>query len=186
MRPYQLFNTFFLIVLLLTTCDQNSEYDIRLEREMGRDLRVDSLFLGYHFGMTAQEFFDHSWQLNKQQIITGQKNITYKIEGLQSPASMEFYPEFKDDKIYKIPVEVYYDGWSPWNTHLFADSLLAELTDLYEQKYNTEFFKHTFPGEEHETIVDIQGNRQITMYVYDDRSVHVEFLDLTSNKRTSE
>lgn len=166
--------------VLSISCEEKTEYERRIETELGKNIRADSLFLGYHFGMTSDEFFRHSWDLNRQEIVTGQETIHYRIEGLKSPASMEFYPQFKDDKIYKMPLEVHYDGWAPWNRDLFADSLALELVQLYEQEYGADFFKSALPERGIEAYIDIQGNRRITIYENDDRIVNVEFLDLST------
>ncbi|MDX1641583.1 MAG: hypothetical protein R3220_07785 [Balneolaceae bacterium] len=130
--------------------------------------------------MTTQEFFKHSWDMNKRGIITGQTAVNYRIENLKSPAEMNFYPQFKDEKIFKMPVQVYYSGWAPWNQELFSDSLVVELAELYEKKYDADFIKTTLPGTDKEAYVDIKGNRQISIYKQDDRIVNVEFLDLTA------
>lgn len=177
--PIQAFILFTFSILFLFSCEQKSEYERRLESELSKNTRVDSIFLGYTFGMSPQEFFDHSRDLNKREIITGQTSINYKIEDLKSPASMKFYPQFKDGKIYKMPAEVTYDGWAPWNAGLFSDSLLIKLVDLYEQKYNADFFRHSLPDYNQEAFVDIRGNRQISMFRLDERKVLIEFMDLS-------
>lgn len=175
---------FFLCIILLSflflSCEQKTEYEKRLETELSKDIRVDSLFLGYHFGMTLDEFFKHSWDLNRQEIVTGQQTIHYKLEDLKSPATMDFYPQFKEDKINKFPIQVHYDGWAPWNKHLFSDSLMVDLVRLYEQKYNSNFIKTTPPQQNKEAYIDIQGNRQISIFKHDDRVVNIVFLDLST------
>lgn len=170
---------FFILFIGFLSCTQKSDYEKRVENELNRDTRVDSLFLGYHFGMTTKEFLDYSWNLNKEQVITGGARITYVLDRLKSNATMEFYPEFYDGKIYKMPVDVNYNGWAPWNFHLISDSLIVELVEMYEEDYNTNFFTHSFPGEEHESYVAIQGNRQIKLTPVDDRIARIEFLDLS-------
>lgn len=171
-----LFSTFF----LLLSCEQKTEYERRLEAELNKNIRVDSLFLGYTFGMTSQEFFKYSWDLNSRGIITGQATINYELKDLKSSAAMDFYPQFKNDKIYKMPVQIHYKGWAPWNKHLFADSLLLDLVDLYEQEYDGEFFKATHPETKKEAYINIQGNRRISIFKNDDRIVNIEFLDLST------
>lgn len=168
------------ISVVITSCEQKTEYQRRVETELSKNTRVDSLFLGYHFGMSTQEFFDYSWDLNKREIVTGQTAVTYKIENLKSPALMSFYPQFKDNKIYKMPVQVEYQGWAPWNRGLFSDSLMVDLVELYEEKYNGDFFKTVHPESKKEAYMDIQGNRRISIFEHDDRIVNVEFLDLTA------
>lgn len=180
----QFINLFLLIIIctsfFLISCGEKTEYQQRLETEQSKDIRVDSLFLGYYFGMNSSEFFDHSWDLNRREIVTGQQRIHYKIDELKSPASMAFYPLFRYDKIYKYPIEVHYDGWAPWNKDLFSDTLMVDIVHLFEQKYGSNFFKSIHPESQKEAFIDIQGNRRIAVFRKDDRIVNIEFLDLTT------
>lgn len=171
---------FILSALFVVSCEPESEYQQRLETELSKDIRVDSLFLGYYLGMPQEEFYEHSWQLNKQEIVTGQQTIHYRLESLKSPASMEFYPQFKEGQIYQMPVEIHYDGWAPWNRDLFADSLMVEVSELYEEKYNADFFQAIHPESQKKALIDIQGNRRISIFKRDDRILTIEFLDLTA------
>lgn len=171
---------FFFLTLSIISCEQKSEYQQRLETELSKDIRVDSLFLGYYLGMPREEFYKHSWDLNSRQVVTGQQTVHYELNGLKSKASMEFYPQFKDDKIYQMPVEVHYDGWAPWNKELFSDSLMVEMKERYEDIYNADFFKSIHPESKKEAFIDIQGNRRISIFKRDDRIVSIEFLDLSA------
>lgn len=171
---------FCLTTIFIVSCEPKDKYQQRLETELSKDIRVDSLFLGYYLGMPQQEFFNHSWELNSKEVVTGQQTIHYKIEGMKSPASMEFYPQFKDGKIYQMPIEVHYDGWAPWNRDLFSDTLMVDMRERYEEKYNADFFKSVHPETQKEAFIDIQGNRRISIFKRDDRIVIIEFLDLTA------
>jgi hypothetical protein len=164
----------------LTSCSQKSEYEQLVDRELGSGLQKDSLFLGYYFGMPQDSFLDHSWNLNMEQVITGGRKINYKPEGLKAGATMDFYPQFQNRRIYKVPIEVHYDGWAPWNTHLHSDSLITDLMELYRNQYSAEFMKHTFDGDEAPSYVSVQANRQIKISRVDDRIASVEFLDLNA------
>lgn len=167
-------------VLFVFSCEPKSEYQQRLETELSKDIRVDSLFLGYYLGMPQEEFYEHSWELNSNEVVTGQLTIHYVLNDMKSPASMEFYPQFKDGKIYQMPLEVHYDGWAPWNRDLFADSLMVHMKQRYEEKYNAEFFESVHPETQKPAFIDIQGNRRISIFKRDDRIVSIEFLDLTA------
>lgn len=171
---------FFISAIFVVSCEPENEYQQRLETELSKDIRVDSLFLGYYLGMSQEEFYEHSWQLNKQEIVTGQQTIHYRLENLKSPASMEFYPQFKEGQIYQMPVEIHYDGWAPWNRDLFADSLMVEVAELYEEKYSADFFQAIHPESQKKALIDIQGNRRISIFKRDDRILMIEFLDLTA------
>ncbi len=177
-------NVCFLILsslaVFVISCEPESEYEQRLKTELSKDIRVDSLFLGYYLGMPQEEFYKHSWDLNSRQIVTGQQTINYRLEDMKSPASMEFYPQFKDGKIFQMPIEVHYDGWAPWNKNLFSDSLMVDMKERYEKEYNADFFKSIHPQSKKEAFIDIQGNRRISIFKRDDRIVTIEFLDLSA------
>jgi hypothetical protein len=89
-----------------------------VERELAGGIRHDSLFLGLHFGMTRDSFYEHCFRLNQQGIVTnGPQNNTvlYAIEGYSQPIDMNFYPDFNQDKIWRMRVYFNYQAWAPWN-----------------------------------------------------------------------
>src|SRR5690606_9507700 len=117
---------YFVLLLLTFGCTHKSEYRKMVEKEMAKEVRVDSLFMGLEFGMTRKEFFAHCWELNKQGLFRdgpGNATVEYETNELKYPAYMHFYPAFHEGKIYEIPVKFKYKAWAPWNIHLFADSL---------------------------------------------------------------
>lgn len=166
----------------LNSCEKKTEYERLVQRELNKDVRYDSLFLGYTFGMERQEFFDYSWELNQQHVITGGSNVEYEIDDLSSSATMRFFPEFHDNKIYKMPVEIQYDSWAPWNKHLVSDSLIVELVDMYEQVYGKGFIQTIHPDIGKKAWIKVDGNRRISIYKDDDMKARIEFLDLSVNK----
>lgn len=165
----------------LISCTPKSEYEQLVDQELSRDVRMDTLFLGYYFGMPLEEFLEHSMQLNRDQVITGGAKIIYKPEELNQSATMEFYPEFRDRIITRMPIDIRYDGWAPWNGHLVSDSLITDLVDMYEERYNTTFITHTFPEDDVPSYVAVQGNRQIKISRIDTQKARIEFLDLTAH-----
>lgn len=168
----------------LFSCTQKSEYEQLVDRELSREVQMDSLFLGYYFGMPLEEFLSHSLELNRQQIITGGSKIKYRFDQLDNIAIMEFYPEFRDREIVELPIEVQYEGWAPWNTHLASDSLIADLIEFYEDHYDTSFINHTFEGDETPSYVAVQGNRQIKIYRKNTQFAGIDFVDLTAQANT--
>jgi len=165
-------------------CEQKNEYEQLVQRELSRDVRYDSLFLGYKFGMERQEFFDHSWQLNQQKVITGGTHVEYTLDDLSSSATMTFFPEFHNDKIYKMPIEIQYDSWAPWNKHLFSDSLIVELVDRYKEIYGPGFIKTLHPDHQKMSWIKVDGNRRISIFKKDDMVARIEFLDLSVNEES--
>lgn len=170
----------FLIISIVFTvsCEQKSDYEQLVESELEKGVRNDSLFLGYYFGMERQEFFDYSWQLNQQQVILGGSRIEYELDNFKKNATMRFYPEFKDNRIYKMPVEISYDAWAPWNKDLFSDSLIVEVLDHYKDEYGDDFIKTRHPENGKEAWINISGNRRIAIFKKDDTVVQIEFMDL--------
>jgi hypothetical protein len=104
--------------------------------------KPNELFLGYSFGMAKQDFFTHSWELNKQQQIQNGAGaeILREETALKAPAKAGFYPTFSEDgKIVSMPMTYSYDGWAPWNQHLSSDSLTFDLQVMLSDSLNITF-----------------------------------------------
>ena len=178
---------FFAIVIALvfvTSCTSDSDqYNAVVKKELAKGVRVDSLFLGIHFGMTSKEFYGYCWELNKKGLLTDGNNNTavlYKINNeLKYPASMNFYPQFFDNRIGVMGVDFQYNGWAPWNKALFADSLLPDVLRMYKKWYpgGNDFIKIT--NKQKATVyVKVDGNRRITVGKFNDVLVKVDYTDL--------
>jgi hypothetical protein len=159
------------------------KYTKLVKEELAKGKRVDSLFLGINFGMTSKTFYGYCWELNKKGIISDGSNNTmvlYKIDSaLKYPASMNFYPDFYENKIANMRVSFQYNAWAPWNKNLFSDSLLPDVVQLYNKWYpgGNEFIKITdkIKGI---IYVKVDGNRRITVGKFNDMLVKAEFTDL--------
>ncbi len=175
------------ILLGLAACSDGSAYLLMEKREMARGVRYDSLFLGIHFGMERQAFFDHCYQLNVEgKVKEGPENasVEYKLpEELPYPGRMNFYPEFDDNnRIYKMPVYFHYDAWAPWNKEQWSDSLLPAVVQLMKQWYGGEFLLIEPEDVENKSpvFVKVDGNRRIAIYKDGDMKVKAVFTDLSS------
>lgn len=177
---YPIYSLIIFLFLFVYSCDQRSEYERMVERELESGVRNDSLFLGYYLGMEDEDFFDHSWELNQQNVITGDSRIRYKLQKLSNDATMTFYPSFKNGRINRMPVEIQFDAWAIWNRELYSDSLIVELVDYYEEIYGSGFIHTVHPELEKESWIKVDGNRRISVYQKDDMRAHIEFLDLTA------
>ena len=170
----------FLCAILFSSCRSHEYYD-KVDAELASGKRYDSLFLDISFGMTKKEFYSHCWEMNKKRLVTNGNNNTsvlYRLENeLKSPASMNFYPEFYEGKISKMPVIYTYNGWSPWNEQLNADSLLIDVLELYKKWYGDDFM--TISNQKNRTAyVKIDGNRRISIFKKNEMEVEVLFTDL--------
>ena len=178
---------FFVVLFALASCikaDTNEKYNQLVKAELASGKRVDSIYLGIYFGMTSKQFYLQCWKLNKEGILTdGQSNtaVLYKLQHneLQHAASMNFFPVFTNDKISKMNTSIQYDGWAPWNKHLFADSLFPDVVQYFSKWYSkgNAFIKMNDP-EKRIVYVKVDGNRRIIIGRTDDMNVQVEYTDL--------
>lgn len=180
MNNRSLLSGVILLLALIQGCNETSEYQKMLEQEMAKEVRNDSLFLGYYLGMSKEDFYSHSWELNKQKKLKqGPRNMTveYEIDDLSHSATMNFYPQFYDGKIYRMPVSITYDGWAPWNRNLWADSLQHDVVKMMEECYGKKFIIDQTLRDD-TTFVTIDANREIKIFTENNRSVNVIFTDL--------
>src|SRR5665647_2542897 len=131
--------------LMLTGCSPKARYDRILKRELASGVRYDSLFMGFYFGMPEKEFYLHCWKMNQQGLIRqGETNTTvlYEIKDqLKHPAQMDFYPHFKEGKIFEMPVRFKYKGWAPWNKELSSENLERDVLKWYKKTYGDDFIE---------------------------------------------
>lgn len=171
---------FILIVIMATGCDKKARYDRMVKRELASGVRYDTLFFGIYFGMTSKDFYAHCWKLNKEGLIKqGSHNLSveHSFEELKHSATMNFYPDFYEEKIYEMPVRFQYKGWSPWSKHMWSDSLQVDVLKLLEDWYGTGFMEVEHP-KHGSAFVKVDGNRRITMFKKGFEEVYVIFTDL--------
>ena len=123
--------------------------------------------------MTSKAFYGYCWELNKKGIISDGANNTmvlYKIDsGLRFPASMNFYPDFLDNKVANMRVTFQYNAWAPWNKAQFSDSLLPDVLQLYKKWYpgGNDFITMTYIRIK-ATYIKVDGNRRLVLGKFDD------------------
>ncbi len=136
----------------------------------------DSLFLGLKFGMSSEEFFSVSWDLNKKGKITnGSSNLSirYKVTEFDYPANLNYYPDFEEDQLNFFPARVHYDNWSPWNKEFWSDKLIIEVKDLMEEWMGGKFsLEKEDTGKQY--FLRKQGEVETTIKQVDDQYVRIE------------
>lgn len=140
----------------------------------------NKLFLKYELGMSRDEFFAVSWEMNQEKIISGLVKVEYEFNDLENKALMRFYPEFENDRISKMPVDIHYVAWAPWNKDLSSDSLVVDLRKYYEDNHNADFKEVYVPSLEKKSLVSVKGNQAIIIYTVTDMVARLEFTDLNS------
>jgi hypothetical protein len=183
---------FILSVLLYSACkhDLNKDYNQLVAKELESGKRADSIFFGIYLGMPAKDFYMHCWELNKKGLFTDGNNNTAVLHRLNHnelkyPASMNFYPQFVDNKIVNMPVSFQYDAWAPWNKHLFADSLLPDVVNLYKKWYSSgnPFIEMEDKKRMQKIYVKVDGNRRIIIGKFNEMLVNVDYTDLVAERQ---
>lgn len=165
--------------VMLSGCNK-SEYTRLVEKELAKGERVDSLFTGLFLGMPSKDFFTHCWELNQKGVMwQGPTNtsVEMKMEGLQKEGKMNFFPVFHEDRIYELPVEISYLGWSPWNKSYSTDTLLMDVKRVMEDWYGPGFIEVKAPGEQ-TAYVKVDGNRRIALIRLNETMVKATYTDL--------
>lgn len=171
-----------LLSILAASCKQKTEYQKLVERELAKESRNDSLFLGYYFGMPRQDFFDHTWELNSNKtVMQGNRtaSIRYDLDNLKYPAQMNYYPDFYEGKLYKMPVRYMYNGWAPWNRDYWADSLKKDVLSVFRKRYPDRFHEMNHPELNVPAYIMVDKNKRISIYEMDNKEVVVDYTDLS-------
>lgn len=164
--------------LFLTNCQKKSEYESMVQSGLNSGVTNNDLFLVYELGMTRKDFYEKSWELNKEMVVTGLVKIEYTFTDLKSRATMRFYPDFVEDRISNVPVDVHYEGWAPWNKELSSDSLVVDLVSYFHENLNTDFDNVYVQHLEKNAYVSVDGNREIIIYPLTEMVARVDFTDL--------
>lgn len=169
------------VISSISGCEEKTEYEKILDRELSSKIEKDSLFLGYELGMSREQFYKRSWNLNQKRLVKqggNNQSVMYNLEELPHSAVMYFSPEFQKEQIYQMKVQIQYKGWAPWNKDLSADSLQIDVLNMLKRWYGNGFIK--INSDKSDPIyVKVDGNREIRLTVSKkNASVWIYFTDL--------
>ncbi len=186
MSRFFIFPVTILFFFLAVSCHRASDYQKRVKSELATGKRSDTLFLGIYFGMTQDSFLKQCTMLNHQERIregVASLSVQFELKGrnaLRNPAAMNFFPEFKAQKIVQMPLSFSYANWAPWNQSTSPDSLLVDVLGMMEKWYGKGFIKEGNPKRGY-VYVKVDGNRQIVISKNDELKVVGMMTDLTVN-----
>jgi hypothetical protein len=170
------------LFLLLACNTEESKYKGLVKQEQAKGINKDSIFQGVKFGMTQKQFYTYCWEMNKKGLFTegpGSTSVFYKLNtGLKYPASVNFFPDYKSGKIFKMRMEISYDAFSAWNRATFADSLQNDALKLFKKWYGYKNFITLTDPFKGNIYVKVDGNRRITIGQYDESHVKIDYTDL--------
>jgi hypothetical protein len=184
----KIFAIFIVVITYIYGCgtdDPKTQYSKLVRSEKAKNVRVDSLFMGFYLGMPNKDFYDRCWKLNKEGILmdgVGNIFVLYRLNHneLKYPASMNFYPDFHKEKIYKLRTQFDYESWAPWNKSQYADSLMPDVLNFFKKWYPEGNPFITITDSVKGTIhVKVDGNRRIVISKVDERLVKADFTDMT-------
>lgn len=178
----------FIIAILLLSCKESIEgrYKKYEKSELAKGVRKDSLFMGLYFQMTKEDFRTYCFDMNLEGKFKqgGNKSsiwVESKLESTTYPAAINFYPNFKDDKISELNASIYYKN-AVYKDGIFElDSLMLDVLGLMKKWYGKEVFKIKSPFFYKEDVyVMVDGNKRITIYPdSSEQMIDLWFVDLT-------
>lgn len=179
----------FLGLTILTFACQNktqkSLADIE-KQELATGIRHDSIFMDFYLGMPKQSFFDYCWGMNKKGVFTDGSGMTVEYQlgkkNFSHPIQMNFYPQFKEDKIIEMPMKFTYEGIDLSFPNGQTQKLLVDVKKLMEEWYGNDFFITPLPkGDKGQNAyAKVSGNRRILIFSEREFEVMVLVTDLTT------
>lgn len=188
MRYNRFYSLILVLIISLFAFSCESEYTKMVNREAERGFRQDSLLFGMKFGYTRQNFYDRCWELNHQKLVSqgpNNRSVQYvlttggKNENLTA-INMLFYGTFDEKNIMTgMDMEFSYKAWSLWNDNLTAKKLFPVVQDTLMKWYKgNAFVALQSKNSPADSLVKVDGNRQILLFIKNDKDVVAEIDDL--------
>lgn len=181
----------FLTLVLLVGCNSEpkSRYEKLIDDEMSKDIRHDSIFLGFNYGIKKADFFVVCKKLNAKKLVI-QANKSGFVQYL-FPTKTEkdkdlivlFWGVFdKDLNMTGLTFEFSHVAWAPWNEESKPKNMIPVVqSKLIEWFPGNDFVNITTKEDQKNIWVKIDGNRRIIIEEPDNvTSVKVNIDDLRS------
>lgn len=176
------FKTLIVAAVIIALMSCKSDYQRKVDSELAKNIRQDTLFIGLRFGMTPREFFAYCWELNQTGLVSESHSNTgalYKLARFGKRYDLNFYPTFIDNKIAGLPVDYSYQVFAPWNPKYSLDTLFKEVVRMQKELYGDGFLTVSDP-KRGTALVRVDGNRRLSIFQNIEKNcVTVLFKDLT-------
>jgi len=178
------------ITFLFYRCTDSPEaqYKALEKTELQSGVRYDSIFKGLYFGMKHQDFRDYCYLKNTvdHDFKMGGPNTSWpesKLNELNYPAAINFYPVFAKGVITEMNALIYYDNAVFKDGTFDKDSLLVDVITMMQRWYGKPFLKIKSPYTYKDDIyVSVHGNRRVTVYPTQTSEIKVWIVDLYAKK----
>ena len=182
--------TFFFGIMLTVACSQ-SQYDKVVKRELATGKEYNEMMFDMKIGLSKKEFYGKCWQLNKEKLVAQGPSNQYvrhvldSVSPIYNPSSrieMLFFGLFDDEDLMRgMRFRFSYTAWAPWNKELQPEKLQEEIKGMMKTLYpGNDFFNLDTKVNDQPIAVKIDGNRLITVYVFDNRFVQAYIEDLNA------
>jgi hypothetical protein len=185
MKSY--FIPLLILITLMFACDLSSK-KVSQTRVSAKDtVTIDTIFLGFRFGMTLKEFTRHHDKLIKQKTITKQDGRSFfpmTLDKVTAESSMSkayiLNPDFNNDSLYKLRLRVEADQPIFTTPELIKGYLKLTLMESYKGTgYKTEDKKSTFSKRD-DYAMRVGANLEISVVQASDH-VLLSYLDINVN-----
>lgn len=178
------------VIILSVACNQ-SQYDTVVKRELATGKEYNDLMFDMQIGLSKKEFYGRCWQLNKEKLVAQGPSNQYvrhvldSVSPIYNPSSrieMLFFGLFDEEDLMRgMRFRFSYTAWAPWNKALQPEKLQEEVKEMMKTLYpGNEFFNLDTKINDQPIAVKIDGNRLITVYVFDNRFVQAYIEDLNA------
>ena len=184
MKRILVFLFFLSVSLYMSSCRNTGEKKLAdvEKQELATGIRYDSLFLGLSLGMTKRKFFDYCLDMNKKGIFTegADKTVEYDLGKMNFhfPIQMNFYPNFKEDKISALPIKFTYKGIDLSYPNGQTEKLAEDVKKLMKEWYGDGFFITPLPNGG-KGYAKVSGNRRVLIFSEKEYEIMVIVRDLT-------
>ncbi|MGB1448676.1 MAG: hypothetical protein ACPG8F_02450 [Flavobacteriaceae bacterium] len=178
------------ILPFLWGCNQ-SEYDRVVAQELATGVEHTEMLFDLKIGLSKKEFYGKCWQLNKDKLVSQGPSNQYvrhvldSVSPIYNPSSkmeMLFFGLFDEEDIMRgMRFRFSYTAWAPWNKELQPEQLQEEIKTMMMTLFpGNDFFNLEKQVNDSPIAVKIDGNRLITVFVFDNRFVQAYIEDLNA------
>ena len=175
---------------LIIACNQ-SEYEKVVAQERAKGIEHKEMIFDMEIGLTKKDFYGKCWQLNKDKLVAqgpGNQYVRHVLDSVSpiyNPSSkmeMLFFGLFDEEDVMRgMRFRFSYTAWAPWNKELQPEELQKEIKQMMMLLFpGNEFFDLDKQVNDSPIAVKIDGNRLITVFVFDNRFVQAYIEDLNS------